>query len=93
MTKKFAFKDPLSLKFHDQTDITTYKQLKVDLKVCLNLGQQIWVSKNSFLIQAVIQSERMDSFPNPDKLNDKLIGYEFFPKTPFKFKETQKKDL
>ena len=72
---------------------TTYKQLKVDLKVCLNLGQQIWVSKNSFLIQAVIQSERMDSFPNPDKLNDKLIGYEFFPKTPFKFKETQKKDL
>ena len=28
----------------------------------INLGQQ-----NSFPIQAVIQSKRMDSFPNPDK--------------------------
>ena len=54
-----------------------------------NLGHQ-----NSFLIQAVIQSKRMDSLLNPDKFNVKLIGYtEFFPKTPFKFKETQKKDL
>ena len=39
----------------------------------INLGQQ-----NSFPIQAVIQSKRMDSFPNPDKLNDKLIGCVFF---------------
>ena len=39
----------------------------------INLGQQ-----NSFPIQAVIQSKRMDSFPNPDKLNDKLIGCGFF---------------